>query len=154
MGHNTTVLTWNFPLLHPGLVDCVLKAALHPPPEIPYLSAVYLRISSVSLEPAVDCPLHEPHFLPTTEEMHLQLHFSTLPSSITAQDSKDVCHNTDKTVSNQKSCGQNCCRHTQSCPTSHPNHSAVFPRKLSSFLLWTCSLFLSGHLSMGETQKT
>ena len=83
MGHNTTVLTWNFPLLHSELVDCELKAALHPSPVIPDLSTVYLRISFAYPEPSVDFPMHEPHPPPTAEEMHLQLHFSTPLSLVT-----------------------------------------------------------------------
>ena len=138
MDHNTTVLTWNFPLLHSALVACELKTTLHPPPVIPNLSAIYLCISFAYPEPFVDFPMHEPHPLPTTEEMHLQLHSSIPPSSVTTQVSKDVCHNTDKMVSNQKSCGPNCCRHTQSCPTFCPNHFVVFPRRLSSSPLWPC----------------
>ena len=100
MGHSTAVLTWNFPLLHPELVNCVLKAAFHSPPIIPDLYAVYLRISFAYLEPSVDCLMHKPHPPPTAEEMHLQLLFLIPPGSVIAQGSKDVYHNTDKTVSN------------------------------------------------------
>ena len=82
MGHNTAVLTWNFPLLHSELVDCALEVALHPPPVIPHLSQVYLRISFAYPEPSVDFPTHEPHPPPTAEEIHLQLHFLTPLGSV------------------------------------------------------------------------
>ena len=85
MGHSTAVLTWNFPLLHPELVNCELKATLHPPPIVLDLSTVYLCSSSAYPEPSVDFPRHEPHPPPTAEEMHLQFHFfdSTWLSSCT-----------------------------------------------------------------------
>ena len=154
MDHSTTVLTWNFPLLHLGLVDFELIAALHHQSIIPHLDAVYLRTSFAYSEPFEDSPKLESHPPPTAEGMHRQLYSSTPPDSVTTQGSKYVCHNTNKTVTNQKSCGMNCYRHIPSCLTSHPNHSVFSPRRLSSFLLWTYLLVQYGHRSMGETLKT